>query len=53
MPIKMLALDLDGTLAIDNHEVMPDTRRELKKLHEDGILDVIDYIRRHNKSISA
>ena len=49
MPIKMLALDLDGTLAIDNHQVMPDTRQALQSLHEDGILDVIDYIRLHNE----
>ena len=34
----MLALDLDGTLAIDDHQVMPNTRRELKKLHDDAAL---------------
>jgi Cof subfamily protein (haloacid dehalogenase superfamily) len=47
MPIKMLALDLDGTLAIDNHQVMPETRRELEKLHDEGVEVVIATGRRY------
>lgn len=51
MPIKMIALDLDGTLAVDNHQVLLATRTELKKLHESGVEVVIDYIRRHNENV--
>jgi len=47
MPIKMIALDLDGTLAIDNHQVLPATRTELKKLHESGVEVVIATGRRY------
>jgi 5-amino-6-(5-phospho-D-ribitylamino)uracil phosphatase len=47
MPIKMLALDLDGTLAIDNNQVMPDTRRALQSLHEEGVEVVIATGRRY------
>ena len=46
-PIKMLALDLDGTLAVDNHQVLPATRAELKRLHEAGVEVVIATGRRY------
>ena len=46
-PIKMLALDLDGTLAVDNHQVLPATRTELKSLHETGVEVVIATGRRY------
>jgi len=36
----MLALDLDGTLAVDNHEVLPATRDALRNLH-DGDVEVV------------
>ena len=51
MPIKMITLDLDRTLAVDNHQVLPATGAELKKLHESGVEVVIDYIRRHNENV--
>ena len=35
--IKMIALDLDGTLALDNHEVSPPTRDALDDLHQNGV----------------
>ena len=47
MPIKMLALDLDGTLAVDGHQVLPATRRELKKLQDAGVEVVIATGRRY------
>lgn len=40
-PINMLAVDLDGTLAVDNHQVLPATRAGLKNLHETGVEVVI------------
>ncbi len=40
-PIKMLALDLDGTLAVGNNQVLPATRSALQKLHETGVEVVI------------
>jgi len=43
----MLALDLDGTLAVDNHQVLPATRAELKNLHETGVEVVIATGRRY------
>lgn len=46
-PIKMLALDLDGTLAVGNHQVLPATRTELKNLHETGVEVVIVTGRRY------
>jgi len=46
-PIKMLALDLDGTLAVNNHQVLPATRTELKNLHETGVEVVIATGRRY------
>jgi len=36
----MLALDLDGTLAVDNHAVLPATRQALADLH-DGDVEVV------------
>ena len=45
--IKMIALDLDGTLAIANHAVSPATREALKALHEDGVEVVIATGRRY------
>ncbi len=47
IPIKMLALDLDGTLAVDNHEVLPATRDALKRLHDDNVEVVIATGRRY------
>ncbi len=47
MPIKMIALDLDGTLVVDDHQVLPATRIELKKLHESGVEVVIATGRRY------
>jgi|TARA_B100002003_G_scaffold235193_1_gene249865 hypothetical protein len=46
-PIKMLALDLDGTLAVDNNQVLPATRSALQKLHETGVEVVIVTGRRY------
>ena len=40
-PIKMLALDLDGTLAVNGHDVLPATRAALTDLHNDGVEVVI------------
>ena len=47
IPIKMLALDLDGTLAIDNHEILPTTREALQSLHDGGVEVVIATGRRY------
>ena len=47
IPIKMLALDLDGTLAIDNHQVLPATRDALKHLHDADVEVVIATGRRY------
>ncbi len=47
MPIRMLALDLDGTLAVGDHDVLPATRRELVKLHHSGVEVVIATGRRY------
>ncbi|MDA1075348.1 MAG: HAD family hydrolase, partial [Proteobacteria bacterium] len=46
-PIKMLALDLDGTLAVDDHKVMPATRQALDALHRSGVEVVIATGRRY------
>jgi Cof subfamily protein (haloacid dehalogenase superfamily) len=43
----MIALDLDGTLALDNHQVSPATRDALQELHEDGVEVVIATGRRY------
>jgi len=45
--IKMIALDLDGTLALDNHEVSPPTRDALDDLHQNGVQVVIATGRRY------
>ena len=45
--IKMIALDLDGTLAIDNHQVSPATREALTALHDGGVEVVIATGRRY------
>ena len=45
--IKMIALDLDGTLAIENHGVLPATRNALHELHSDGVEVVIATGRRY------
>ena len=48
MLIKQIALDLDGTLAIDNHQVLPATRAALHQLHhEEGVQVVIATGRRY------
>lgn len=46
-PIKMLALDLDGTLAQANHQVLPKTRNALNRLHDSGVEVVIATGRRY------
>ncbi len=43
----MIALDLDGTLAVDNHQVLPATRDALRTLHESGVEVVIATGRRY------
>lgn len=45
--IKMIALDLDGTLAIANHEVLPATKAGLQALAADGVEVVIATGRRY------
>ena len=45
--IKLIALDLDGTLAIENHEVSPSTRDALTDLHNNGVEVVIATGRRY------
>jgi len=45
--IKMIALDLDGTLALANHAVSPATSEALKALHDDGVEVVIATGRRY------
>ena len=50
IPIKMLALDLDGTLAIDNHQVLPATRDALKHLHDADVEVVIATGRRYRST---
>lgn len=47
IPIKMLALDLDGTLAIDNHKILPATREALTELHKQDVEVVIATGRRY------
>ncbi len=39
--IKMIALDLDGTLALENHQVSPATRDALRALHEGDDVEVV------------
>ena len=40
-PINILALDIDGTLAVADHQILPRTRQALFELHEDGVEIVI------------
>jgi Cof subfamily protein (haloacid dehalogenase superfamily) len=47
IPIKMLALDLDGTLAIDNHKILPATKEALTELHNQDVEVVIATGRRY------
>lgn len=39
--IRMIALDLDGTLAIENHQVSPATRDALQELHDGDDVEVV------------
>ncbi|MBO6555641.1 MAG: HAD family hydrolase [Pseudomonadales bacterium] len=39
--IRMIALDLDGTLAIENHQVSPATRDALRELHDGNDVEVV------------
>ena len=39
--IKMLALDLDGTLALDDHQISPATKRGLQQLHNNEEVEVV------------
>jgi Cof subfamily protein (haloacid dehalogenase superfamily) len=43
----MIALDLDGTLALENHQVSPKTRDALSELHSGGVEVVIATGRRY------
>ena len=45
--IQLIALDLDGTLALENHQVSPATREALQDLHENGVEVVIATGRRY------
>ena len=45
--ITMIALDLDGTLAIENHQILPATRDALEDLHSNGVEVVIATGRRY------
>jgi len=47
IPIRMLALDLDGTLAVENHGVLPATRQALADLHGGDVEVVIATGRRY------
>jgi Cof subfamily protein (haloacid dehalogenase superfamily) len=49
-PIKLVALDLDGTLSLDNHQVSPATRQALNELHKDGVEVVIATGRRYRSA---
>ncbi len=46
-PIKMIALDLDGTLALANHQVSPRTATALETIHNEGVEIVIATGRRY------
>ena len=39
--IKLLALDLDGTLALPNNELLPQTKTSLEKMHDEGKVRII------------
>mgnify|MGYP003626996901 CR=1 FL=1 len=49
-PIKLIALDLDGTLALPNHQVSPATRSALHELQRDGVEVVIATGRRYRSA---
>jgi Cof subfamily protein (haloacid dehalogenase superfamily) len=49
-PIKLVALDLDGTLAIENHQVLPATKAALHGLMDDGVEVVIATGRRYRSA---
>lgn len=46
-PIALLALDLDGTLAVEDHKILPRTRAALTDLHAGGVHVVIATGRRY------
>ncbi len=50
-PIKLLALDLDGTLALENHKVSDRTRHALHELHEEGVEVTIATGRRYRSAL--
>jgi Cof subfamily protein (haloacid dehalogenase superfamily) len=50
-PIKLIALDLDGTLALPNHQVSPATREGLHQLQDDGVEVVIATGRRYRSAL--
>ena len=45
--IKMIALDLDGTLALENHAISPSTQKALSDIHHNGVEVVIATGRRY------
>lgn len=49
-PIKLLALDLDGTLAVANHQVTDKTRAALHEIQEEGVEVTIATGRRYRSS---
>lgn len=49
-PIKVLALDLDGTLALDNHQVSTKTRNALHELSDEGVEVTIATGRRYRST---
>jgi len=49
-PIKLVALDLDGTLSLENHQVSRATRQALHELNEDGVEIVIATGRRYRSA---
>ncbi|MFN3237250.1 MAG: HAD family hydrolase [Pseudomonadales bacterium] len=49
-PIRILALDLDGTLALPDHKVSERTRAALHELHNDGVAVTIATGRRYRSA---
>ena len=49
-PIKLLALDLDGTLAVDNHQVTEKTRDALHEISDEGVEVTIATGRRYRSA---
>ena len=49
-PIKLLALDLDGTLAVDNHQVTAKTRDALHEISDEGVEVTIATGRRYRSA---